>query len=413
MNVIEFNNVSKSYMLGASRTSMREALATLPRKILRTQKHPDEEKLFWALKDVSFQVEQGEVLGIIGHNGAGKSTSLKLLSKLTLPTNGSIHTRGRIAALIELGAGFHPDLTGRDNIFLNGAILGLKRQEIKDQFDSIVDFSGLERFIDTPVKRYSSGMYVRLAFAVAAHIRADLLLVDEVLSVGDMAFQKKSMDKMYELREKGTTIVFVSHNLWAVQSFCKRVLLFRHGHLDASGEPTEIVSLYRAQERQLALEQVDKISQSDNKETLDTENLAAYITKTELLNESGEPVTEFSSQDPMRIRCHFATTQQINVPMFIVRIRRASSGLVCCALSSPRDGIQPISGTGTFEVRIDAHHLVPGLYDVQVQFGDREYAMTYHITSGTNFGVTGVFMGEEDERGVFNPPTQWTIPVMD
>jgi len=198
MAVIEFEHVSKAYRLGASRTSLREAISQIGHKLFSRSGAQTNNQLFWALNDVSFKVEQGEVLGIIGHNGAGKSTILKLLSKVAYPTSGQIRTQGRMAALIELGAGFHPDLSGRENVYLNGSILGLKRQEIDAQFSSIVEFAGLEKFIDTPVKRYSSGMYVRLAFAVAAHVRADLLLVDEVLSVGDMAFQQRCMAKMNE-----------------------------------------------------------------------------------------------------------------------------------------------------------------------------------------------------------------------
>ena len=245
MPVIEFEQVSKAYRLGTSRTSLREAITQVPRKLFSRNGAQTDDQLFWALNDVSFRVEQGEVLGIIGHNGAGKSTILKLLSKVTFPTSGHIRTKGRMAALIELGAGFHPDLSGRENIYLNGAILGLKKQEIDAQLSNMVEFAGLERFIDTPVKRYSSGMYVRLAFAVAAHVKAELLLIDEVLSVGDMAFQQKCLAKMNELRDSGATIVFISHNMWSVSTFCKRVLLLRAGQIEAEGDPDKVIQVYR------------------------------------------------------------------------------------------------------------------------------------------------------------------------
>jgi lipopolysaccharide transport system ATP-binding protein len=250
MAVIEFEHVSKAYRLGASRTSLRETITQIPRKLFSHNGARTDDQLLWALDDVSFRVERGEVLGIIGPNGAGKSTMLKLLSKVTFPTRGHIRTQGRMAALIELGAGFHPDLSGRENVYLNGSILGLTRQEIDTQFSDIVEFAGLERFIDTPVKRYSSGMYVRLAFAVAAHVKADLLLIDEVLSVGDMAFQQRCMEKMNELRDSGTTIVFVSHNLWNVEVFCRRALLLRAGRIVAKGNPAEVIGIYRRQERE-------------------------------------------------------------------------------------------------------------------------------------------------------------------
>ncbi len=183
----------------------------------------------WALKDVSFSVEQGEILGIIGRNGAGKSTLLKILSEVTAPTRGEVKIKGRIASLLEVGTGFHPELTGRENIYLNGAILGMSRQEIRSKFDEIVDFSGVEQFIDTPVKRYSSGMYVRLAFAVAAHLEPEILLVDEVLAVGDAQFQKKCLGKMGDVASEGRTVLFVSHNMIAIQSLCQRTLWLESG----------------------------------------------------------------------------------------------------------------------------------------------------------------------------------------
>jgi lipopolysaccharide transport system ATP-binding protein len=199
----------------------------------------------WALKDINFEVQQGEVLGIIGRNGAGKSTLLKILSKTTTPTTGSIKIKGRIASLLEVGTGFHPELSGRDNIFLNGAILGMTKKEIKSKFDEIVDFAGVERYIDTPVKRYSSGMYVRLAFGVAAHLEPEILIVDEVLAVGDVEFQKKALGKMKEVSEKGgRTVLFVSHNMAALKRICNTGLLFKNGLLADQGSIDNIVSDY-------------------------------------------------------------------------------------------------------------------------------------------------------------------------
>jgi lipopolysaccharide transport system ATP-binding protein len=203
---------------------------------------------FWALKDLSFEVKQGEVAGIIGRNGAGKSTLLKILSRITEPTTGRVHLRGRVASLLEVGTGFHPELTGRENIFLNGAILGMARLEIKRKFDEIVAFAEVEQFLDTPVKRYSSGMYVRLAFAVAAHLEPEILIVDEVLAVGDAEFQKKCLGKMHDVAEqKGRTVLFVSHNMQAVQSLCGRAILIEAGRIAAQGPTQGVVAQYLAQ----------------------------------------------------------------------------------------------------------------------------------------------------------------------
>ena len=206
-----------------------------------------ESDLVWALKDINFEVKQAEVLGIIGRNGAGKSTLLKILSRVTGPTTGDIKVKGRIASLLEVGTGFHPELTGRENIFLNGAILGMSKHEIKSKFDEIVDFSGVERYIDTPVKRYSSGMYVRLAFAVAAHLEPEILIVDEVLAVGDAEFQKKCLGKMKDVSGQGRTVLFVSHNMSAIRNLCTRVVTMSQGQIAFDGDVNEGISKYLSQ----------------------------------------------------------------------------------------------------------------------------------------------------------------------
>lgn len=204
-----------------------------------------ESDIVWSLRDLNFEVEPGDAVGVIGRNGAGKSTLLKILSKFTAPTTGSIKLKGRVASLLEVGTGFHPELTGRENIFLNGAILGMRKAEIKRRFDEIVDFSGVERYIDTPVKRYSSGMYVRLAFAVAAHLESEILIVDEVLAVGDAEFQKKCLGKMGEVSNgEGRTVLFVSHNMAAVQSFCKKGILLENGEIVFNGDSERAIDLY-------------------------------------------------------------------------------------------------------------------------------------------------------------------------
>jgi lipopolysaccharide transport system ATP-binding protein len=248
---VRVEGLGKEYRLGGPReryTTLRDRLnqlASAPFKALRGRKERrEQEPPFWALKDVSFNVRRGEVLGIVGRNGAGKSTLLKILSRITEPTEGEVDINGRVGSLLEVGTGFHPELTGRENVYLNGAILGMRRVEIGRKFDEIVAFAEIEKFIDTPVKHYSSGMYMRLAFGVAAHLEPEILVVDEVLSVGDAAFQKKCMGKMEEVADRGRTILFVSHNMVAIKALCTRCLWMNQGQLFGFGPTTDIVNKY-------------------------------------------------------------------------------------------------------------------------------------------------------------------------
>lgn len=239
---IRIDKLSKRYELGGLQSgSLREALTDGAKRLLGRSQPKNE---FWALRDVSFDVEKGDVVGIVGHNGAGKSTLLKILSRITEPSSGRIDLYGRVTSLLEVGTGFHPELTGRENIFLNGSILGMRRQEIRQKFDEIVAFSGVEKFLDTPVKHYSSGMYVRLAFAVAAHLEAEILIIDEVLAVGDAEFQNKCLGKMSEVAKSGRTVLFVSHNMNAVKSLCNKGFLLRNGELAESGQVESIIYSY-------------------------------------------------------------------------------------------------------------------------------------------------------------------------
>jgi lipopolysaccharide transport system ATP-binding protein len=254
--VIKVENLGKKYVLshqqeGQNYKALRDAIAdgakSLGKKFLKPYglkiDDPTHEE-FWALKDISFEIKQGDRVGIIGRNGAGKSTLLKILSRITEPTQGSIKIKGRVASLLEVGTGFHPELTGRENLFLNGAILGMGKLEIQRKFDEIVEFAEVEKFLDTPVKRYSSGMYVRLAFAVAAHLEPEILIVDEVLAVGDVQFQKKCLGKMEEVGKEGRTVIFVSHNMSAVESLCDRGILLQSGSLSLDGDPQEAIKIY-------------------------------------------------------------------------------------------------------------------------------------------------------------------------
>jgi lipopolysaccharide transport system ATP-binding protein len=247
--IVKVESLSKQYRIGAAQApygTLRESLMTMvraPIDRLRSGPRPAD-SMIWALRDVSFEVLPGEVVGIIGRNGAGKSTLLKILSRITEPTQGCARIRGRVGSLLEVGTGFHPELTGRENIYLNGALLGMKKSEIKRRFDEIVAFAEVETFIDTPVKHYSSGMYLRLAFAVAAHLEPEILLVDEVLAVGDGSFQKKCLNKMQEVGEHGRTVFFVSHNMSAINRLCQRTILLDEGHVVADGSSHQVVGTY-------------------------------------------------------------------------------------------------------------------------------------------------------------------------
>jgi len=251
-SIIEVKNLGKKYKIGEQQRylALRDTLTNIAKapfswfgkKVIGNN---NEANIFWALQDLDFKVEEGEVLGIIGRNGAGKSTLLKILSQITPPTTGEIKLRGRVGSLLEVGTGFHPELTGRENIYLNGAILGMRKNEIEKKFDEIVEFAGIKKFLDTPVKRYSSGMYVRLAFAVAAHLEPDILIVDEVLAVGDVEFQKKCLGKMNEITTKaGRTVLFVSHNMEAIKNLCSRCLVLDKGKIIFDGETIEALSFY-------------------------------------------------------------------------------------------------------------------------------------------------------------------------
>jgi lipopolysaccharide transport system ATP-binding protein len=247
--IIRVDRLSKYYRIGVARTqhhTMRDRLSSLLKIGRPGPRAPRGEKGFWALNDVTFDVHQGDVLGVIGRNGAGKSTLLKILSRITEPTSGRAEIHGRVGSLLEVGTGFHPELTGRENVFLNGAILGMRKSEIERKFDEIVAFAEVEKFIDTPVKRYSSGMYVRLAFAVAAHLEPEILIVDEVLAVGDASFQKKCLGKMHDVAGEGRTVLFVSHSMGAVASLCSRAILLDAGSVVKYGAVADVAAHYQA-----------------------------------------------------------------------------------------------------------------------------------------------------------------------
>jgi len=316
--VISVEHLSKRYQLGViGATSLQR---DLNRWWARTRGRPDpylkigQEGLaermgeyIWALDDINFKVQQGEALGIIGRNGAGKSTLLKILSRVTAPTKGKVKIKGRIGSLLEVGTGFHPELTGRENVYLNGAILGMTRAEVERKFDEIVDFSGVEKFIDTPVKRYSSGMYVRLAFAVAAHLQTDILIVDEVLAVGDAEFQKKCLGKMGNVAGEGRTVLFVSHNLTSVEKLCHKGIVIDGGRIELKGSQTEAISYY-----------IKKIHDKNKVEDLNIRkdrqgDGRIRISKIELYDLEGKQIKLVNTGDTFDIYLHYVAQESYNI----------------------------------------------------------------------------------------------------
>jgi len=299
--VIQADNIGKKYMVThqthGNYTALRDVVAEKARALGQriffpssTVKRSSSLEEFWALKDISFNVKQGECIGIIGNNGAGKSTLLKILSRITEPTSGRVKINGLVGSLLEVGTGFHPELTGRENIFLNGAILGMSKRDIKEKFDEIISFAEIEKFLDTPVKRYSSGMYVRLAFSVAAHLEPEILLVDEVLSVGDAAFQKKCLGKMRNVAQEGRTLLFVSHNMNAIRRLCKSAIWLDKGQIAKIGTTDEVVGEYERNH----IWRFEKVFYVAERSLEDVKKLGFYVSRVEMQNTKGEKTNIFS-----------------------------------------------------------------------------------------------------------------------
>ncbi len=316
---------------------------------------------FWALRDVNLEIKQGEVVGIIGRNGAGKSTLLKILSRITPPTTGTITYHGRVASLLEVGTGFHRELTGRENIFLNGSILGMKRAEITRRFDEIVAFAEIDKFIDTPVKFYSSGMYVRLAFAVAAHLQPEILIVDEVLAVGDAAFQKKCLGKMGEVAKQGRTILFVSHNLASIQELCTRCFLLRDSQIAATGDPSIVVLEhlgYSHRQTAFAYRRIKAIGQ-DNGEK-------AELLEVDLLNATGDPCEHIQFGEPFAIRMMWNHRSAIPSAAYAIRVNDDHEHLLFAVNTLLTDLAIETQGTHTVICKVETNVLTPGEYFVSV-----------------------------------------------
>jgi ABC-type polysaccharide/polyol phosphate transport system ATPase subunit len=375
---IRFDGVSKRFRRGERHDSLRDLLPSLARRLLgRPPKVELAARDFLALDNISLTVRQGETLGVIGHNGAGKSTMLKHFAGIMTPTNGVVEVRGRLSALIEIGAGFHPDLTGRENVFLSGVILGMSRAEVTRKFDAIVEFAGLGPFIDTPVKRYSTGMFARLGFAVAAHLEPDILVIDEVLSVGDFVFQQKSLRKMRDIAASGATVVFVSHNLKAVSELCRRAILLDGGRIVADGPTDEVIQTYLRGERQKlnALRDVD-VEITDVRMTRD-----------------GDEIVHFRSGDEVTVTVDFRAlrrTERIAVVLAVLDEGLATvfyTSTDALPDSPPVDldveetctiafGLQLHLATGTFHVGVWLHRT-----DIDREFDESVPAATFFVAS--------------------------------
>ncbi len=458
VKVIKFSNVSKRFILHHERPrSFQEMVVNLfglraPSRRGIAMPSPANEE-FWALRDVNFGIYAGEAVGIIGENGSGKSTTLKLISRILEPTAGSVSVRGKVSALLELGTGFHPDLTGRENIFLNGSLLGVPRKEMQRRYESIVDFAELHEFIDTPIKHYSSGMVMRLGFAVAISVNPDILLTDEVLAVGDEAFQRKCLDYIAGLRRRGVTIVFVSHALDAVRSLCRRVIWLDKGSLVADGPAAEVIDRYLAYENQKHAERMrteQTVTQPDiaSASTLpgsaadiarldapDTESEAASaeeayeateqadlsgsrwgagdvtITDVQFLGENGEPTTLFLTGRPLTVRICYDAHRRVDDPVFGLALYTENG----THLNGPNTRfaglhIPFIEGEGEVEYRIEELPLLSGRYDVTVAVTGADMSdVLDHQHRAYSFYVQPT-PGLAERWGVINIPATWHIP---
>jgi lipopolysaccharide transport system ATP-binding protein len=404
--IIRVENLGKRYTLRHHARSglLRDRIATLlknPFAQLRSLRAEAEE--FWALREVSFQVKPGEVLGIIGRNGAGKSTLLKLLSRITEPTTGRISIQGRVASLLEVGTGFHGELSGRENIFLNGAILGMTRAEIRRKFDEIVAFAEVEKFLDTAVKHYSSGMYVRLAFAVAAHLEPEILIVDEVLAVGDLDFQKKCLGKMESVtRNEGRTVLYVSHNLASVRQLCTQGLLLEQGCLVEQGEIARVLTRYASSGGgTLNGEKAYKHIRGDGRAT---------ISKVTVSHPNGDPST-FGVHSPVRVTIHFECHATIESLEFFLLVHGEDGDCVLSCFQSDSGAVaQPSRASGTISAEF-TNPLMPGRYLVSAGIFDQNRQFVDWVEFAESFSVDRMFHGGRafDQRlGRVSVAASWT-----
>jgi lipopolysaccharide transport system ATP-binding protein len=408
---IAVDSLSKKYRIGAMQynASLREQLIEFTKNPFKRRN--EEKESIWALRDVSFQADVGEVVGIIGRNGAGKSTLLKILSKITYPTSGTVRVRGRVASLLEVGTGFHDELTGRENVYLNGSIIGMRKHEVDRHFDAIVDFSGVEQFIDTPIKRYSSGMRLRLGFAVAAHLDPDVLIVDEVLAVGDAGFQKKCISAMAGLRSSGRTVFFVSHNLAAVEHLCSRGIWIDAGKIRMDGTAKEVIVNYMAS-------YADVQSSGSDLTHAETRLGSGEIryTRIEYSNPDGTPCGAVRSGDPLVIRFHYHAEKAVRDPSFGFRLFTQMGTMI----TETGHGLHGIHipkvgpGDGCIELEIDSLNLVPGQYSLSLWITGQLSKFVYDgdVRASLEVEVADVYKSGrllDGRHGIVYFPQRWRV----
>ena len=395
--VIEFDQVSKSFKLGQNVDSLRDLLVQAVAKVRPGRKKQKRRETFWALRDLDFKIDEGTIVGLIGHNGSGKSTTLKLLAGILRPDKGFVRKQGRVGALIEVGAGFHGDLTGRENVYLNGSIVGMKKREIDQKFEEIISFAGVEEFIDTPVKRFSSGMYLRLGFSVVAHLSSDILLIDEVLAVGDGAFQTKCIQKIKELKNSGTTIIFVSHHMGLVEGVCDEVILLEHGRKIRQGPPEAVISYYQ-QRAQIP------IQSSDNEPRIVGGVRNMEITAAMVERESFQP------GEILRINFHVVnrSNQELRAAVGISIVSEAGLLLHNCSTSTDNFELSLSPGENVVCFETEARFFLEGTYFVSagLREGSEDSGCVDWKPSIAHFNVIGTL---PDLAGFFSLPRRWRL----
>ncbi len=399
MPIIQVDHVTKEYKLGQL-TSLKQTLLNGVNRL--TGRPVEERKPFKALDDISFSVEQGEVVGIIGHNGAGKSTLLKMLAGISTPTRGSVKINGRIAPLIEVGAGFIPDFTGRENVYLNGSIMGLSRKEIDRKFDEIVDFAEMAEFIDTPVKRYSSGMQVKLAFSVATSIDAEILIIDEVLAVGDLAFQRKCFNRMENLiKQQGRSVLIVGHNIRQLEQICTRMLMLNKGRIEIDGKPNEVCTKFLQQSN-------DKIKSQQVAATNVEKSDEFELIKVEVLDDAGVDIEKIAHHQPFKIRVEFNLHQSIKNLVCFTSIHTADFVQITAneTYKTPKDfGV----GHHFFEMACTSMTVLPGVYSIKLWIGTVDGQVKFVANNLANFQVFSedYSIARLQDLGLFQLDASW------
>ena len=407
---IQLDRVTKRYRAGRARTlgdvvASRVAGLRGRRDAIHSASRGQIDSTIHALRDVSIDVPQGAGLGVIGRNGAGKTTLLKLISRVTWPTSGTVRVAGRVVSLIELGAGFHPELTGRENVYLGAGLFGLTRRDIDRQFDAIVQFADVERLIDTPMKRYSSGLYARLGFSVAVYSNPDIVLVDEVLAVGDAAFRRRALEALRELIANGKTVLFISHDMWNVRRLCDRILWMEDGHVRAYGPAGEIAERYMNEINLEALANQATNLQSHRRGTGEVRYVSV-----ELLDDAGSPMAMMASGDTLVVRATYRAQQRVDSPVFQIAVVDVDTGLVVTTATS-KPSLAPATelGDAALECRFERLPLRPRQYVLRLSITDRHQLASYDVvTAGPRFAVTGGGRGvdslADEEDGIVSLP---------